>query len=152
MPHPNSGTVPVLPCPKSAKTSDGIKYAKTTLLMETDVGACMVISLSSTITSFVRKSAPMVALYLWEGGCCQGHLIKRMKHVGTHWQAAHWLLNFLLTYWFMREVFPTPESPRMITLRRVFFRVAISSGSPLNESIVRRPALCLRPALCEWGN
>lgn len=33
------------------------------------------------MTSFVRKSAPIVALY--------------------------WLLNFLFTYWFMREVFPT---------------------------------------------
>ena len=42
---------------------------------------CMVTSLSSTITSFVRKSAPIVALY--------------------------WLLNFLFTYWFMSEVFPT---------------------------------------------
>ena len=41
----------------------------------------MVTSLSSTITSFVRKSAPIVALY--------------------------WLLNFLFTYWFMSEVFPT---------------------------------------------
>lgn len=42
---------------------------------------CMVTSLSSTITSFVRKSAPIVALY--------------------------WLLNFLFTYWFISEVFPT---------------------------------------------
>lgn len=42
---------------------------------------CIVTSRSSTITSFVRKSAPIVALY--------------------------WLLNFLFTYWFIREVFPT---------------------------------------------
>lgn len=42
---------------------------------------CIVTSLSSTITSFVRKSAPIVALY--------------------------WLLNFLFTYWFIRDVFPT---------------------------------------------
>ena len=42
---------------------------------------CIVTSLSSTMTSFVRKSAPMVALY--------------------------WLLNFLFTYWFINEVFPT---------------------------------------------
>lgn len=42
---------------------------------------CMVTSLSSTTTSLVRKSAPIVALY--------------------------WLLNRLLTYWFMRDVFPT---------------------------------------------
>ncbi len=47
------------------------------------------------LTSLVRKSAPMVALY--------------------------WLENFLLTYWFMREVFPTPESPRMMTLSSTFF-------------------------------
>ena len=39
--------------------------------------------------------------------------------------AAHWLLNFLLTYWFMSEVLPTPESPRMITLSSTFFREAI---------------------------
>src|SRR3989338_6457025 len=43
---------------------------------------CMVTRRSSTITSFVKKSAPMVALY--------------------------WLLNFLFTYWFIREVLPTP--------------------------------------------
>lgn len=42
---------------------------------------CIVTSLSSTITSLVRKSAPMVALY--------------------------WLLNFLLTYWFIKDVLPT---------------------------------------------
>lgn len=42
---------------------------------------CIVTSLSSTITSFVRKSAPIVALY--------------------------WLLNFLFTYWFMSDVLPT---------------------------------------------
>lgn len=42
---------------------------------------CIVTSLSSTMTSFVRKSAPIVALY--------------------------WLLNFLFTYWFMSDVFPT---------------------------------------------
>lgn len=42
---------------------------------------CIVTSRSSTITSLVRKSAPIVALY--------------------------WLLNFLFTYWFIREVFPT---------------------------------------------
>lgn len=55
----------------------------------------MVTSLSSTITSLVRKSAPIVALY--------------------------WLLNFLFTYCFMREVFPTPESPRMMTFSNTFF-------------------------------
>ena len=44
-------------------------------------GTCMVTRRSSTMTSFVRKSAPIVALY--------------------------WLLNFLLTYWFINEVLPT---------------------------------------------
>ena len=42
---------------------------------------CIVTSLSSTMTSLVRKSAPMVALY------CD--------------------VNFLFTYWFISEVFPT---------------------------------------------
>ncbi len=42
---------------------------------------CSVTVLSSTWTSFVRKSAPMVALY--------------------------WLENFLFTNWFINEVFPT---------------------------------------------
>ena len=49
------------------------------------------------ITSFVRKSAPIVALY--------------------------WLENFWFTYRFIKLVFPTPESPRMITFNRTFFRV-----------------------------
>ena len=43
-------------------------------------------SLSSTITSFVRKSAPIVALY------CD--------------------VNFLLTYWFINDVFPTLTGER----------------------------------------
>jgi hypothetical protein len=34
-------------------------------------------------------------------------------------------LNFLVTNWFIRDVLPTPESPRMIILRRTFFLVAI---------------------------
>ena len=42
---------------------------------------CSVTSRSSTTTSFVRKSAPMVTLY--------------------------WELNFLFTYWFISEVLPT---------------------------------------------
>ena len=42
---------------------------------------CMVTFRSSTNTSFVRKSAPMVALY--------------------------WMENLRLTYWFMSEVLPT---------------------------------------------
>lgn len=45
------------------------------------LSTCIVTSLSSTMTSFVRKSAPIVALY--------------------------WLLNFLFTYWFISEVLPT---------------------------------------------
>ena len=46
-------------------------------------------------TSLVKKSAPMVALYCVE--------------------------NCFLTNWFIRLVLPTPESPRMMTLRRTFF-------------------------------
>ncbi len=42
---------------------------------------CIVTNRSSTITSLVRKSAPIVALY--------------------------WLLNFLFTYWFINDVLPT---------------------------------------------
>ena len=42
---------------------------------------CIVTSLSSTMTSLVRKSAPIVALY------CD--------------------VNFLLTYWFISDVLPT---------------------------------------------
>ena len=39
--------------------------------------------------------------------------------------ALYWFENFLLTYWFMREVFPTPESPKMITFSKTFLRDAI---------------------------
>jgi len=60
---------------------------------------CIVTIRSSTITSLVRKSAPMVALY--------------------------WLVNFLLTYWFISDVLPTLESPSMITFSRTFFLVAM---------------------------
>ena len=52
-------------------------------------------------TSLVRKSAPMVALY--------------------------WFENFLLTYWFIKDVFPTPESPRIMTFSNTFFLEAIFS-------------------------
>lgn len=44
-------------------------------------GTCMVTDRSSILTSFVRKSAPIVALY--------------------------WLENFFVTNWFMRDVLPT---------------------------------------------
>lgn len=60
---------------------------------------CIVTIRSSTITSLVRKSAPIVALY--------------------------WLVNFLLTYWFISDVLPTLESPSMITFRSTFFLVAM---------------------------
>jgi len=53
-------------------------------------------SRSSNCTSLVKKSAPMVALY--------------------------WLLNFLLTYWFIKEVFPTlqnhkSEKSKLVSLK-----------------------------------
>lgn len=35
--------------------------------------------------------------------------------------ALYWFENFLLTYWFISEVLPTPESPRMITFSNTFF-------------------------------
>lgn len=64
---------------------------------------CNVKSLSSNWTSLVRKSAPMVALY--------------------------WLLNFRFTYWFIKDVFPTPLSPRIMTLRSMRLREAILANS-----------------------
>lgn len=56
---------------------------------------CIVTTRSSTTTSFVRKSAPIVALY--------------------------WLEKRLFTYWFISDVFPTLESPKMMTFNRTFF-------------------------------
>ena len=94
----------------------------------------------------VRKSAPMVALYLrgarWDtmasnaaatdarpcsdrGRRVLGQVPARVLSGGAG-AAAHWLLNFLLTYWFMSEVLPTPESPRMITFSSTFLRLAIA--------------------------
>ena len=64
-----------------AKTEAGAQTGRPGRAGRGEALTCMVTSLSSTITSFVRKSAPIVALY--------------------------WLLNFLFTYWFMSEVFPT---------------------------------------------
>lgn len=63
---------------------------------------CIVTTRSSTTTSFVKKSAPMVALY--------------------------WLEKRLLTYWFISDVLPTDESPRIITFKRTFFLDAIFIG------------------------
>lgn len=71
---------------------------------------CIVTMRSSTITSLVRKSAPIVALY--------------------------WLVNFLLTYWFISDVLPTLESPNMITFKSTFFLVAMTAAG-------NNPALCL---------
>ena len=91
--HLMTETAPDRPCPRATyrwdKKGPRTKFGALT---------CMVTNRSSTITSFVRlynvksqwknrfesetyKSAPMVALY--------------------------WLLKRLLTYWFMRDVFPT---------------------------------------------
>lgn len=56
---------------------------------------CIVTTRSSTTTSFVKKSAPIVALY--------------------------WLENRLFTYWFISDVLPTEESPRMMTFSKTFF-------------------------------
>ena len=36
------------------------------------------------------------------------------------------LENFLLTYWFISDVFPTPESPRMMTFSSTFFLDAMA--------------------------
>ena len=45
------------------------------------MNTCIVTDRSSILTSFVKKSAPMVALY--------------------------WLENFFVTNWFIRDVLPT---------------------------------------------
>lgn len=55
---------------------------------------------SSIFTSFVRKSAPIVALYCFE--------------------------NLRFTYWFIREVLPTPESPNIMSFRSVLCVLIIS--------------------------
>lgn len=47
--------------------------------------------------------------------------------------ALYWPLKRLLTYWFMSDVLPTPESPRMITFSRTFLRCDMVKN-------------CLRPA------
>ena len=70
------------------------------------------------------------------GGGAHGPRTLPLPRVAVLWQgaalvssggaAAHWLLNFLLTYWFMSEVLPTPESPRMITFSSTFLRLAMA--------------------------
>lgn len=37
----------------------------------------------------------------------------------------YWVEKRLFTYWFMSDVFPTPESPRMMTFSRTFLRDAM---------------------------
>ena len=64
------------------------------------VTTCIVTRRSSTMTSLVRKSAPIVALY--------------------------WFENLRLTYWFISDVLPTPESPRMMTFNKIFLLEAIA--------------------------
>lgn len=73
---------------------------------------CKVTIRSSTITSLVRKSAPMVALY--------------------------WLVNFLLTYWFISDVLPTLESPSMITFNSTFFLVAMAEEKRKSYTYARQ--------------
>ena len=41
--------------------------------------------------------------------------------------ALYWLENFLLTYWFISEVLPTPLSPKIITFSSVRLRLAIAA-------------------------
>lgn len=84
---------------------------------------CKVTIRSSTITSFVRKSAPIVALY--------------------------WLVNFLLTNWFISEVLPTLESPRMITFKSTFFLVAMVDVYRKTGGVVRGHTTICR--LCHKG-
>ena len=71
---------------------------------------CIVTCLSSIMTSLVRKSAPMVALY--------------------------WAVNFLFTYWFISEVLPTPLSPRMITYNSILLK---NPAEQLSEKYRHQP-------------
>lgn len=71
--------------------TDGLTTSATMITIH--IPTCIVTSLSSTITSLVRKSAPMVALY--------------------------WDVNFLLTYWFISEVFPTLQGEGEVGRGRV---------------------------------
>ena len=45
----------------------------------------------------------------------------------------YWFENFLFTNWFIRDVLPTPLSPRMITFRRTFLRVAMVQERSLRQ-------------------
>lgn len=84
-PHPMIGNALDLPYPKSMPRDQCY------VVERTRIHTCIVTRRSSTSTSLVRKSAPIVALY--------------------------WLENFLFTYWFMSEVLPTLESPMSMKKR-----------------------------------
>ena len=94
--HPGSGIVPGQLCPTSVWNIEVRSSGDANMLMNKCFPTCMVTSLSSTVTSLVRKSAPIVALY--------------------------WLLNFLLTYWFMSDVFPTLPLQKNVGQCTVSFR------------------------------
>ena len=87
MQHLNLENVPDQQYPRSRQEKNRTKSSNKSI-GNVIVFTCIVTRRSSIWTSFVRKSAPIVALY--------------------------WLENLWETNWPMRDVFPTPLSPRKI--------------------------------------
>lgn len=91
----------------------------------------MVTSLSSIVTSFVRKSAPIVALY-WLLNFLFTYLRARGAEGGqAPARARAWgraARGRLVTHWFIRLVLPTPLSPRMITFNSTFLPGIVRAG------------------------
>lgn len=90
---------------------------------------CMVTTRSSTTTSFVKKSAPIVAanqMYFNEQktGIAAN---KQWRQRPVSRLPLYWFEKRLFTYWFISDVLPTPDSPRMMTFSRTFFLDAIFS-------------------------
>lgn len=81
---------------------------------------CMVTRRSSTITSFVRLSLPSGMPIDMAG---------QTTHKSAPMVALYWLLNRLLTYWFMSEVLPTLHD---------------TSGHPLLPPAVEERTRCLQ--------
>ena len=65
-----------------------------------------------------------------KGNYSEGYVLLVYLTVSNGWQTTVLItlycdVNLLLTYWFIRDVFPTPESPKIITLSKTFFLDAI---------------------------
>eukprot|EP00443_Scrippsiella_acuminata_P087491 CAMPEP_0115441112 /NCGR_PEP_ID=MMETSP0271-20121206/36655_1 /TAXON_ID=71861 /ORGANISM="Scrippsiella trochoidea, Strain CCMP3099" /LENGTH=169 /DNA_ID=CAMNT_0002866887 /DNA_START=356 /DNA_END=863 /DNA_ORIENTATION=+ len=55
--------------------------------------------------------------------------------------ALYWFENFLLTYWFINEVFPTPLSPKMMTFSSTFFLLEDAMAPGRRGEASRRSSL-----------